>query len=223
MSVQVPMPIIINAPLPAQSQYQYQQCYYRPQTQLQNQPHQPNQPLVLVSSVSAGSGQVLSPLVRQVPPMKKRSIVLFDCDDTLFPSSSMCYDKDAKAQPLETSAEELHAVGKSMYFVFRTYLRVFDAQNIFIVTNAKREWVMHSLDSTSKMFRLKDEKQSNEALPGFLPRAYGLPARARHLDYLGTGPPRQALPGASHAVESSCLFICSSSHRKSHGVVKGKF
>ena len=80
---------------------------------------------------------------------------MFDWDDTLFPSSRMCYDKDAKAQPLETSAEELHAFGKSTYFVFRKYLRVFDAQNIFIVTNAKREWVMRSLDSASKMFRLK--------------------------------------------------------------------
>ena len=60
MSMRVPMPIIINVPLPAQPLHQYQQCYYQPQIQLQNQPQHPKQPLVLVSSVSA-AGQVLSP------------------------------------------------------------------------------------------------------------------------------------------------------------------
>jgi len=84
------------------------------------------------------------------PPLKKqRKIIIFDWDDTLCPTSAWM-SADSKV-----SAQELREFGKAVYALLNKYIRVFGEENLFIVTNATKHWVLHSLTELSKSYQSK--------------------------------------------------------------------
>merc|ERR1740131_119340 len=92
----------------------------------------------------------------------RRHLVIFDWDDTLYPTSyvfQLTSDDKEKQQTEKAavrkgiSAHELHRFAKSAYFVLRRFIEAFGAQSIVIVTNAKKGWVMHSLIASSALYQ----------------------------------------------------------------------
>jgi len=85
-----------------------------------------------------------------------QTVVIFDWDDTLFPTSAVVHQKQS-----EVTIGDLYTLGKSVYELLRTYISTFGAQNIFIVTNGTEHWILDSLKELSRMY-----KDSFDALPG---------------------------------------------------------
>jgi len=101
-------------------------------------------------------------------------LIIFDWDDTLFPTSQLMdqpgvFDRTkesprssmrggcpVEAKPKALSAHDLHRFAKSTYFMLRRYIEIFGAQSIFIVTNAMKGWVTHSLNAMSAIFKQTD-------------------------------------------------------------------
>jgi len=73
------------------------------------------------------------------PIVQKKTVVFFDWDDTLFPSTSCIRQK----QKLTDSALEFF--GKSAYELLVNFINIYGAENIYIVTNGVRGWVQKSL------------------------------------------------------------------------------
>lgn len=103
-----------------------------------------------------------------VAQRQNRHLVIFDWDDTLFPTTHFLnnfkaaagfYHKEKRARSAATkdiTAQDLHRFAKSTYYVMRQYIAVFGAHSIFIVTNAMKGWVMHSLTAMSAIYRQSD-------------------------------------------------------------------
>merc|ERR1719203_2032457 len=94
-----------------------------------------------------------------------RYIVIFDWDDTLFPTSTIVHDEEACAT---TTAQELHRYGKALYEMLEHYISVFGHQNVFIVTNGDQNWVMRSIKDMSDIYQQKvllaDKEQSQDTV-----------------------------------------------------------
>ena len=79
---------------------------------------------------------------------KQKCIVIFDWDDTLFPTTTIVFN-DNKV----VSASKLRELGEAVYNLLAKYLKTFGAENVFIVTNGSKSWVLHSLKMISKQYQ----------------------------------------------------------------------
>lgn len=70
-------------------------------------------------------------------PMSK--LVIFDWDDTIFPTTAVIRNKEDVAQ------KDLEAFGHAAYSMLLDYVVGFGAGNVYIVTNGKQGWVEKSL------------------------------------------------------------------------------
>ncbi len=84
----------------------------------------------------------MSPPAKRVSAREQRFIVIFDWDDTLFPTSTVVHDEESKKR---VTAEELHRFGKAVYEMLDEYIAVFGHQNLFIVTNGAAKWYLSVL------------------------------------------------------------------------------
>ena len=91
----------------------------------------------------------LQRLVRTPPTKKHRKICIFDWDDTLCPTTAWMSANS------KVSAEALREFGCAVYILLNKYIRVFGEENLFIVTNATKHWVLHSLAALSKSYQSK--------------------------------------------------------------------
>ncbi len=98
--------------------------------------------------LSTGSFETLTnPITRQFTA-KQKNLVIFDWDDTLFPTTAIMFNA-AK----EVNVGELGELGKAVYCVLAKYREQFGAENVCIVTNGSRSWVLHSLKMASKLYQ----------------------------------------------------------------------
>lgn len=79
----------------------------------------------------------MSPPAKRACAREQRFIVIFDWDDTLFPTSTVVHNEESKKK---VTAEELHQFGKVLYSMLAEYISVFGHQNLFIVTNGAAKW-----------------------------------------------------------------------------------
>ena len=81
-----------------------------------------------------------------------KRMVIFDFDDTLFPTSAYNNKK--------LSFSKLNEYGKLLLKVIFKCIHTFGSKNIFIVTNGSNKWVYHSLQLLSEIINKKNEKLS---------------------------------------------------------------
>jgi len=72
-----------------------------------------------------------------VPVQKK--LVIFDWDDTIIPTTALIRRKE------KVSGAELERFGKSAFELLVQCINVFSAENIYVATNGKAQWVEQSL------------------------------------------------------------------------------
>jgi len=85
---------------------------------------------------------------KQMSPVSAlNKLVIFDWDDTIFPTTALLRLKES------VSGAELERFGKSAYELMAKYINAFSAENIYIVTNGKTGWVEKSLDAMSRTQR----------------------------------------------------------------------
>jgi len=77
-----------------------------------------------------------------------RTMVVFDWDNTLFPTKArQLILSRASKQLTESEYQELTSLSEWVYRVLRAYISFYSARNICIVTAAKRGWIESSLGS----------------------------------------------------------------------------
>ena len=67
--------------------------------------------------------------------------VVFDWDDTLFPTTAFLNMRESGLDHVE-----LEKLSKSVLCLLHQYLFVYGQQNVFIVTNADKRWILQSLN-----------------------------------------------------------------------------
>merc|ERR1712157_59441 len=77
---------------------------------------------------------------KQMKSAQARQMVVFDWDDTLFPTHEM-----KKEQPAE-----MNEVGEKVFIALTVYCATFGRRNVFIVTNALNGWVQEIATQTAK-------------------------------------------------------------------------
>jgi len=88
--------------------------------------------------------------VFSLAPIKHRRMVIFDWDDTLFPTTTWTVRTKLKKS---ATLPALHRVGKAVYDVLAHYLKLFGAKNVRVVTNGTKSWVLSSLKQCSRRYR----------------------------------------------------------------------
>lgn len=78
---------------------------------------------------------------------RQRKVVIFDWDDTLIPTTALFRGNE------QVSGAELERFGAATLELMAKYIETFSAENIYIVTNGKDEWVEKSLDILSSRQR----------------------------------------------------------------------
>lgn len=73
-----------------------------------------------------------------------RDLVIFDWDDTIFPSTALVGRMD------RISKAEWAAFGEYAISLLATYIDAFGADSIYIVTDGSANWIRHSLEMMSK-------------------------------------------------------------------------
>jgi len=88
------------------------------------------------------------------PVWKHQRVVIFDWDDTLFPTSAWI-STERKGSKLNESADlaSLRRVGRAVYDLLAYYLKLFGAKNVRVVTNGTKSWVLKSLQQCSRRYR----------------------------------------------------------------------
>jgi len=94
---------------------------------------------------------------RRARRRKERYLVIFDWDDTLFPTTMVFGD-----QRRTLTSSEIHALGKSVYEVLEKYLEDFGAENLFIVTNGSKSWVLESLKIISRQYKDSFDEETDD-------------------------------------------------------------
>merc|ERR1712190_142710 len=89
--------------------------------------------------------------------MQKQFIVIFDWDDTLFPTSAIIHQEESNV-----TVQQLYQFGKAAYELLNEYFTIFGETNLYIVTNSARDWVLTSLQDLSAVFRAKATKMSSK-------------------------------------------------------------
>ena len=62
-------------------------------------------------------------------------------------------DKGKYWKPSALSVDHIHALGKSAYNVLTEYIQTFGAEQLFIVTNGSKHWVLDSLKQISQKYQ----------------------------------------------------------------------
>jgi len=114
-------------------------------------------PLQSVSSGSFSTTPSPSPSPEKAAQLKrlKLSIVLLDWDDTLFPTTAIVHQKQ------DVSVTELQRLGKLLYDTVVKYGSVYGESNVYIVTNAAKDWPAKSLQLCSSICRKKIKPDSD--------------------------------------------------------------
>mmetsp|Transcript_55758 Transcript_55758/g.50171 ORF Transcript_55758/g.50171 Transcript_55758/m.50171 type:complete len:330 (+) Transcript_55758:272-1261(+) len=90
------------------------------------------------------------------------NLVVLDWDDTLFPTTSIVLDKR------QLSAIELLYFGKYLYELIDELIKSYGDSNIYIITNAAKEWVFRSLKESSQRYqRLTSHDQYAQSMNYF--------------------------------------------------------
>ena len=76
---------------------------------------------------------------------KRKYLVAFDWDDTLYPTFSLVHNQGRNVE-----MNDLYKLGKSIYILLETYIHRFGFENLFILTNASKKWVLDSLRNLSE-------------------------------------------------------------------------
>ena len=95
----------------------------------------------------------------QYTKTEKLQIVFIDWDDTLCPTHAVFKIKGNNA-----NVEELHHLGQYIYQLLSSYIQLFGANNVYIVTNGSNNWVQQSLISLSNLCKQLSSKQDYFAL-----------------------------------------------------------
>jgi len=103
---------------------------------------------VTLGAVQSVTLSVASPRMSSKGTAAQRYMVIFDWDDTLFPTT-MLYGEPQK----KLTASEMHSLGKSVYELLAKYMKEFGAENVFIVTNGSKSWVLDSLKMISQQYK----------------------------------------------------------------------
>merc|ERR1719242_2295301 len=82
----------------------------------------------------------------------QKTIVIFDWDDTLFPTTSVVCKQEK-----HITVGDLQSLGHSIYKMLGKYIETFGANNIFIVTNGSSNWVLESLKEMSRVYQVSFE------------------------------------------------------------------
>lgn len=88
----------------------------------------------------------------------KQYMVIFDWDDTLHPTTIITNKKEYQ------SIQLLLTFGKRLYELLSYYVKMFGANNIYIITNATKYWPLKSLQLLSFMYKnqvIKDKNSDN--------------------------------------------------------------
>ena len=80
-------------------------------------------------------------------PSSVKKLVIFDWDDTIFPTTSWYLAKQTWTGP------QLEAFGKSAYDLLTKYIETFGVENVYIVTNGNEDWIQYSLDAVIKKLK----------------------------------------------------------------------
>merc|ERR1719334_2625534 len=89
--------------------------------------------------------------VLSLAPIKHLRMVIFDWDDTLFPTTA--WTVRTKLKKSSATLPALYRVGKAVYDVLAHYLKLFGAKNVRVVTNGSKSWVLSSLKQCSQRYR----------------------------------------------------------------------
>ena len=81
--------------------------------------------------------------LHKTPLIKK--LVILDWDDTLIPTTAIFKKKES------ASFEQLNEIGECIYNFLYSFISIFGAESIYIVTNGGKNWVFHSLQILQKM------------------------------------------------------------------------
>eukprot|EP01084_Bolivina_argentea_P209276 356512_1 len=82
------------------------------------------------------------------------AIAILDWDDTLIPTTQMFKNKQVCDENHEIiTINQLENIGKMVYKLLLKYITLYGRQNMFIITNASRNWVSFSLDQLNKMYK----------------------------------------------------------------------
>ena len=92
---------------------------------------------------------------------QKLSIVIFDWDDTLFPTTTIINNKQ------DINIQLLDKFGKTLYELFKEWMKIYGSRNIYIVTNSGKDWCLKSLKLLSKMYQIKQKDISKQKLDYF--------------------------------------------------------
>jgi len=89
------------------------------------------------------------------------TLIVLDWDNTLFPTKAiqLIRARPGEAKWTKKDAAELCALSAWVYRVLRAYIAAYSAQNIRIVTAARRGWVESSLKSVSRIGRWSEVAQ----------------------------------------------------------------
>merc|ERR1719361_3145329 len=79
----------------------------------------------------------------------QKTIVIFDWDDTLFPTTSVVCKQEK-----HITVGDLQSLGHSIYKLLGKYIETFGANNVFIVTNGSSNWVLESLKEMSRVYQV---------------------------------------------------------------------
>ena len=88
------------------------------------------------------------PMNYRKAPKRVKFIVIFDWDDTLFPTTAIQQSPSGAM-----NVEELCKFGKSVYELLEKYIHHFGVDNMRIVTNGTKSWVFKSLKMASDLYR----------------------------------------------------------------------
>ena len=78
------------------------------------------------------------------PFLAHKDLVIFDWDDTIFPSTVLVKRRET------VSGSDWARFGETALVLLTTFIERFGAENIYIVTNGTAQWVQHSLKMLSK-------------------------------------------------------------------------
>ena len=90
-------------------------------------------------------------------PKTVKYLVIFDWDDTLFPTTAITSNGGKGI-----NVRDLLNLGKSVYELLEEYIARFGAKNLFIVTNAKKSWFLRSLKMVSDICKAYFEETNEE-------------------------------------------------------------
>ena len=88
------------------------------------------------------------PMKYRNAPKRVKFIVIFDWDDTLFPTTTV---RQSASGAIDV--DDLSNFGKSVYKLLEEYILRFGVDNMRIVTNGTKSWVFKSLKMMSDLYR----------------------------------------------------------------------